>query len=71
MEGFKVEEKKLNEEIELDEEKKMKDAEEMVKVTRMLQELLDTEISKMIQNELRKNKIERDLAIEIKIDVDF
>lgn len=71
MEEFKVEEKKLNEEIELDEEKKMKDAEEMVKVTRMLQELLDTEISKMIQNELRKNKIERDLAIEIKIDVDF
>lgn len=66
-----MEEKKLNEEIELDEEKKMKDAEEMVKVTRMLQELLDTEISKMIQNELRKNKIERDLAIEIKIDVDF
>ena len=59
------------EEKELDEEKKLKDVGEMVKVTRILQELLDTKISKIIQNELRKNKIERDLAIEVKIDVDF
>lgn len=66
-----MEEKELNEEIELDEEKKLKDVGEMVKVTRILQELLDTKISKIIQNELRKNKIERDLAIEVKIDVDF
>jgi len=66
-----VEEKELNEEIKLDEEKKLKDVGEMVKVTRILQELLDTKISKIIQNELRKNKIERDLAIEVKIDVDF
>lgn len=66
-----MEEKQLNEEIELDEEKKLKDVGEMVKVTRILQELLDTKISKIIQNELRKNKIERDLAIEVKIDVDF
>ena len=66
-----MEEKELNEEIKLDEEKKLKDVGEMVKVTRILQELLDTKISKIIQNELRKNKIERDLAIEVKIDVDF
>lgn len=66
-----MEEKELNEEIELDEEKKLKDVGEMVKVTRILQELLDTKISKIIQNELRKNKIERDLAIEVKIDIDF
>ena len=66
-----MEEKELNEGIELDEEKKLKDVGEMVKVTRILQELLDTKISKIIQNELRKNKIERDLAIEVKIDVDF
>ena len=44
------------EEKELDEEKKLKDVGEMVKVTRILQELLDTKISKIIQNELSKNR---------------
>ena len=66
-----MEEKELNEEIEIDEEKKLKDVSEMVKITRILQDVLDNKISKIIQNELRKNKIERDLAIEVKIDVDF
>ena len=66
-----MEEKELNIDNEINEEKKLKDVGEMVKVTRILQELLDTKISKLIQNELRKNKIERDLAIEVKIDVDF
>ena len=66
-----MEEKELNIDNEINEEKKLKDVGEMVKVTRILQELLDTKISKLIQNELRKNKIGRDLAIEVKIDVDF
>lgn len=66
-----MENKELNEEIELDEEKKLKDVGEMVKITRILQDVLDNKISKIIQSELRKNRIERDLAIEVKIDVDF
>ncbi len=66
-----MENKELNEEKEFDEEKKLKDVSEMVKVTRILQDILDNKISNIIESELKKNNIEKNLAIEVKIDVDF
>lgn len=66
-----MEEKELNINNEIDEENKRQEVDEMVKITRILQDLLENKITNIIQSELRKNKVESDLEIEVKIDVDF
>lgn len=65
-----VEEKQLNEEDSII-ENILVDAEENAKIEAILRNVLDTKVTRIIEKELRKNKIERNLTIEISIDVDF
>ena len=64
-----AEEKETN--IELDKEKQLSefDAEEEKKLESILEGVLNTNVSKIIKRELKKNKIEKEIMVDVTVTV--
>ena len=71
MEEYMIKKNKQKQNMQLNDINQLEDIEEKQKINGILQNLLENKIPKLICKELKKNKIKRNMEIQINLDADF